>query len=369
MAKAKINLQDTFNLDSGKGDHEPIRPKDLKTGVMGSLEFIVRDKHGNIVRRWQEPNIVKIFAKEMLSHRITSSQIWDPYAGSGAGAWVDSGIDPTEEFSARYILFGASFDSNGVPIENDPRYYTLDPVTGQYVPIRLGPGAEYNGGLINGVPITEPLRPLKRVESINFQPTYQPAGIPLLQPDVRAENNIVQLQTTLQLDEYNGFGLTNSDYFVITEVALAGGKLFNQVGSCDLTPTDLFLEGSSSPSAGGAALMCSASGTDVIVIDPTEPNPNLIGPGDQIKIVNAGDSSGEETLNQVSPYYLVLNKVVGGRDVTLDRVPVDVNNNPITGPIGVYRDTLRIFSSRILTVPFKKSVDFEVTCVWSLIMN
>jgi hypothetical protein len=129
------------------------------------------------------------------------------------------------------------------------------------------------------------------------------------------------------------------------------------------------LEGSNSPTSGGVALQCNASGSDVITIDPTEPSLNLIGTGDQIKIVNAGDSSGEETLNQVSPYYLVLNKLIGGRDITLDRVPVDVNNNPITGPIGVYRDTLRIFSHRILTTPFKKSIDFSVDILWSIIMN
>jgi hypothetical protein len=274
-------------------------------------------------------------------------------------------LDVTEEFSARYILLGASFDTQGKPVDNDPRYYVKDSSSGSYVPIRLGPGAEYNGSLINAVPIAEPTRPLKRVEAISFQATYQPAGIPLLQDDVRAINNIVGLQTTIQLDEYNGFGQTESDFFVITEVALCGGKKFDTIGSCELTPRELFLEGSNS----GGSLACIANGGNVISIDPSETEVDLIKEGDQIKLVGATDSAGEETLHMVSPYFLVLQKAIGGRDIVLDRVPVDTNNNPIIGPVGVYRDTLRIFSSRILKTPIKKSSDFEISIRWSIIFN
>lgn len=341
------------------------RPK--REACQGVIEFIIKDKNGNVVQRWEEPNIVKIFAKEMLSHRLPSSQYWDPLANGGAGAWVDSGMDPDEEFSARYILIGASFDNSGIPIEDDPRYYTTDPVTGTIVPIRLEPGADYDGELINSVPLTEPGRPLKRIEAIDFQATYQPAGVPLLQSDVRAINNIVLLQTTIKLDEYNGFGLTDSDFFVITEVALAGGRKVDTIGTCECKPRSLFLQGPSGSS--GVALKCTANGSDVISIDPSETEVDLIKQGDQIKIVGAEDSQGEETISQVSPFYLVMSKAVGGRDMTLDRTPVTSANVPITGSIGVYRDTLRIFSHRILKTPVKKSADFEITIIWRIIFN
>ena len=341
------------------------RPK--REACQGVIEFIVKDKNGQIVQRWEEPNIVKIFAKEMLSHRLPSSQYWDPLASSGAGAWVNTDLDPDEEFSARYILLGASFDANGIPIDNDPRYYTTDPVTNTIVPIRLEPGADYDGELINSIPLTDPNRPLKKIEAIDFQPTYQPAGQPLLQSDVRAINNIVLLQTTIKLDEYNGFGLTDSDFFVLTEVALAGGRKIDSVDNCECKPRELFLEGPTG--SAGVALHCVANGSDVISIDPSETEVDLIKQGDQIKIVGPDDSQGEETLSQVSPFYLVMSKAVGGRDITLDRTPVFSTNTPIVGGIGVFRDTLRIFSHRILKTPVKKSADFEITIIWRIIFN
>ncbi len=336
-----------------------------KKGVHGILEFIIRDRRGNVVQHYFDRNIIKIFAKEMLAHRLPSTQIWDPNANTGTGAWVDSGIDPTEEFSARYILFGASFSSTGAPLDNeDPRFYTKDTVTDTYIPIRLGPGAEYEGSLINAIPLAEPNRSLKKVEDISYQASFQPAGTPLLQSDVRGINNILKLKTTLRLDEYNGFGLTDSDYFTITEVALAGGKKFSTVGACECTPRTLFLEGGS---GSGGPLHCSANGTSTVTIDTGESDVDLIKAGDQIKIVGASDSVGSESINQVNPFYLVLTKAVGGRDLGLDRTPVDVNNVPLTGSIGVYRDTLRIFSHRILSVPLKKSSDFEIDCIWRII--
>jgi hypothetical protein len=337
-----------------------------KGHAKGEIEFIIKDRNGVVVDRIVEHNIVKIFAKEMLSHRLPSSEVWDPNAGTGQGDWVASGLDPDEEFSARYILIGASFDADGVPLGvEDPRYYTRDPVTNSFVPIRLGPGAEYEGGLINAVPLSEPDRPLKRVENQDFEPSYQPAGTPFIQDDVRAINNMLLLETVLQLDEYNGFGLTDSDFFTITEVALAGGAKFGLLGDCEKIPRELFLEGD----ANDTALLASASGTDVISLDPSVVEVDLIKEGDQIKIVESGASAGGDELDQVNPFYLVLSKQPGGRDIQLDRVPINSSNEPITGPIGVFRDTLRIFSHRILKSPVKKSADFEITIRWRIIFN
>ena len=334
----------------------------------GEIEFIFKDKLGNVVRSYTEPNIVKIFAKEVLSHRMFHSKVWDRTANSGTGGWVENPVDPLEDFSVKYILLGASFDDNGVPLDtNDSRYYTVDPVTQIPVPNRLEPGADFEGGLINAIPIAEPDRPLKRIENIDFEPTYQPAGTPQLQGDVRAMNNVVLLETTLLAEEYNGFALGSAggDSFTITEVALAAGKELNAVGACDCDPKKIFLEGTD-----GVALSAIASGTDVITLDPSVTNVDLIKEGDQIKIVAEGGTADEnDTLDQVSSHYLVLSKNLGGRDIQLDRVPTDSNQNPISGPVGVFRDTLRIFSHRILSTPVRKTSDFEVLIRWRIIFN
>ena len=126
----------------------------------GEIEFIFKDRTGNVVHTHVEPNIVKIYAKEILAHRMGHSKVWDPNANSGTGAWVASPIDPNEDLSVKYILFGASFDENGVPLDSDDsRFYTEDPITQTPVPLRLQPGADFDGGLINAIPIAEPDRP------------------------------------------------------------------------------------------------------------------------------------------------------------------------------------------------------------------
>ncbi|MBD3407277.1 MAG: hypothetical protein GF411_14250 [Candidatus Lokiarchaeota archaeon] len=331
---------------------EKIDPK-----YRGEIEIIIKDRNGNVIERVVEPNIVKIFAKEILSHTMPFSKVWDPNASSGSGGWVDSEIDPNEDFAVKYILLGASFDANGIPLDTeDTRFYTLDPVTDTYKPIRLEPGAWYDGGLINAIPIADPDRPLKRIERFSFEPTYQPAGSPLLQEDVRAINNVLKAETTLRTDEYNGFGLTDTDFFTITEVALAAGKTIDGLDSCDCTPRELFLDG---------PYPATLTGGDVVTLDDTSDVLSITA-GDQIKITGAGS---EEDLDQVTPFYLVLDKAETGRDIQLDRVPVDADNDPLTGSVQLWRDTLRIFSHRILSSPVKKSNVFEITIRWSIIFN
>jgi len=349
----------------------------LTKSAKGEIEFIIRDKNGNVLSRRREPNIVKIFAKEMLAHRLGYSQIWNPNANSGEGAWESSGIDPTEEFAAKYILLGASFDENGVPLEfNDDRFYSVDSVTNSFIPISLTPGAEYDGDLINPIPLLEPDTPLKRIEDISFESSYQPSGTPLLQDDVRAMNNVAVYETVVRTDEYNGFGTTDSDYFTLTEVALAGGRIFDSIGACNCTPRTLFLEGvaagTDSSSNSERALICSASGGDVISIDGAETDVDLISEGDQIKITTSSsvlDGTDLDNLDQVSSYYLVISKQVGGRDVQLDRAVVDANGDAIVGDVGVFRDTLRIFSHRVLQTPIRKSSDIELVIRWRIIFN
>ena len=333
----------------------------------GEIEFIFKDRHGRIIDTFRQQNVVKIFAKEILAHRIPHSKVWDTNANTGAGAWVAHEID-LDEFAVKYICFGASFNEDGNPLDTaDTRYYTQDPVVGGFVPITLGIGAEYDGGLINPIPIAEPTRPLKRIERIFFESSYQPSGTPLLQADVRAINNIVVLETTLLKSEYNGFGVSVSDFFTITEVALVGAAEVDSVGSCECAPRDIFLTGDGPT---GQAFVASASGTTTVSLDPSVTNVDDIKEGDQIKIVARDSTAADDLiLNQLNPYYLVISKALGGRDITVDRVPVDVDNIAITGEIGVLRDGFRIFSHRILKSPIKKSEDFEIVVRWRIIMN
>lgn len=343
----------------------------FRTGyeVRGEIEIIIKDTHERVVQRIVEPNIIKIFAKEILAHRLAPSNVWDPTANSGVGAWVASGIDPMEDFSAKYIVFGASFDDNGIALDSDDaRYYTIDPITASAVPIKLTPGAFWEGGLINPIPIAEPDRPLKRIEGITFEPTYQPAGSPFLSEDVRAMNSIVVFETTLPSDEYNGLGTSASDFFTITEVALVGGKELDTVGACDCDPHDLFLEGSTD----GDALAITFSGGNVVTIDAGESTIDVekILEGDQVKIVDLGDTAGGSVdLDQVSPFYLVTAKSTTGREITLDRTPTDSDGVPLSGSAGLFRDTMRIYSHRILRTPVKKSADFEIVVRWRIIFS
>ena len=133
----------------------------------GEIELEFRDpKTKEIIETRRENNIVKIFAKETMSHTITYDKVWDPLGGTGEGAWVE--VDPQDDFKIKYMLLGASFDENGIPLDaNDERYYQRDEVTGLYKPIQLLPGADYDGGLINAIPIDEQNnRPLKKIENI-----------------------------------------------------------------------------------------------------------------------------------------------------------------------------------------------------------
>jgi len=351
---ATVDLRDQYGL--GRKDNV----------YKGELEFIIKDRHGRVINNIRQPNIIKIFAKEMLAHRLPYSKIWDRNANGGVGAWVTHNIN-LDEFAAKYICFGASFDDNGVPLDaEDERYYVKDSVTNGYIPITLGVGAEYDGDLINPITLAEPARPLKRIERIYYESSYQPAGTPLLQDDVRAINNIVVLETTLLTDEYNGFGLTTNDYFTITEVALVGAEEITTIGSCNCSPRSVFLTGDYN----GAGFRSIASGTSTVSLDPSAVNIDDIQEGDQIKITEIDTTAAQDsTLGQINPYYLVIHKSVGGRDMVLDRVPVDDNNTPITGVVGVYRDGFRIFSHRILKSPIKKSSDFEIVVRWRIILN
>lgn len=369
----ELNLNEQYGDTNGQ--------KAYKT-YKGELEFIIKDKHGRLIDRIRQPNIVKIFAKEILSHRLCYSKVWDPTGGTGTGDWVTHDID-IDELAVKYICFGASFDTNGTPLDQaDPRYYTYDTVTGAYVPVRLDSGTDNaslnntqlelqrNGSMINPIPVSEPSRPLKRIERIYFQPSYQPAGSPLQSPGVRAVNNIVVFETTLEKDEYNGFGTTASDYFTLTEVSLVGAAEVGSIGTCDCDPRLLFLTGDSS----GNPLKAIFNGSSTISLDPSVLDPDIIKEGDQIQIQSfTSDKNNPDFLDQLNPFYLVVSKQPGGRDITLDRTPTTSGTSVLVpgtdGVIGVYRDGFKMFSQRILTTPIKKSSDFVIVVRWSIIMN
>jgi hypothetical protein len=358
MTQHKLQLSEQYGYNKTS--------KGVAKSYNGEIEFIIKDRHGRVIDHIRQPNIVKIFAKEILSHRIPYSKVWDPNADGGAGDWVTHNID-IDEFAVKYIAFGASFDDDGNPLDTaDTRFYQPDQITGGFIPITLGTGAEYDGGLINPVPIAEPSRPLKRIERIFYEQSYQPSGTPLLQDDVRAMNNIVVLETTLLKEEYNGLGVTANDFFTLTEVALVGAAETGSVGDCECAPRDIFLTGDTD----SEAYLASATGTTTISLDPSVVDVDGIKEGDQIKIVAVDSTASEDLiLNQLNPYYLVITKAVGGRDITLDRTPVDIDNVALTGDIGVLRDGFKIFSHRVLKSPVKKSEDFEIVVRWRIILN
>ena len=326
--------------------------------VTGYVHIIVRDtKTKEVVWENIDQNIIKVFAKESFAHSIAPGNLWDPIAN----AWVPNGLD-LEAYRPRYIVFGAAFDENNLPISGiDNRYYEPDPINGGFSPISLTPGATNDGGLINAVPIASPDRPLKRVERVYFEPSYQPAGSPLLYEDVRAINNVAVFQTTLQSSEYNGLTTASGDFLTLTEVALVAAPEQPLVGACECDPRTIFLTGDSNDFAFDAT----ASSGSTITLANTVANVNDIKEGDQVKIVVPGSSSDTtDILDQPNPYYLVVNKMTGGSDITLDRTPVDSNNVPLTGNIGVFRDTFRMFSHRVLSSPVRKSQDFEIDIRW-----
>jgi len=323
----------------------------------GALHVIVRDVRTNeIVQDSIQQNIIKVFAKEIISHSIVPNNIWDVNSSN----WIPVDIN-TEIYRPRYIALGGSFDESGAPTSGlDSRFYENDPIAGGFRPITLSPGATDGGGLINPVPISAPSRPLKRIERIYFEPSYQPAGSPFLNDDVRALNNVVVFQTTLLANEYNG--LTTSDSFLtITEAGLIGAPEQPVLGACECAPRKIFLKGDSNE----LAFRALASDGATVTLDPSVVNVNDIVEGNQIKIVAPdSDTETEDVLNQHNPYYLVLNKSQGGHDITLDRVPTSLGNRPLNGPIGIFQDNFRMFSHRILASPVKKSVNFEVELRW-----
>jgi len=145
---------------------------------------------------------------------------------------------------------------------------------------------------------------------------------------------------------------------------LAGGKELSNadVGQCECDPKTLFLEGKPD----GTPIIVNANGSATISVAAQDlPYADVVSVGDQIKLV-ASDGS---TLPQINDHYLVTSKLVGGNDIGLDRTPVDINGDPISGTIGMFRDSLRLFSHRILKTPFKKSADFMIVVRWSIIMN
>jgi hypothetical protein len=335
----------------------------------GEVQIIVRDRAGNIVDTHSEKNAIKIFAKEMLAHRMHYSKVWNHQSTS----WESHNIDPLEEFAAKYILIGASFDDDtGEPLDvNDNRYYTYDSLNNVYVPVKPLLGADNQGDLVHPIPIAEPYRPLKKIEAIRYEASYQPSDSPLQDETVRAVNNVLVLETVLRTDEYNGFGTNPSDFFTITEVALAGGRPIDATGACECSPKVLFLEG-----VGGDAdspILCTTNGGSTITIDNSVSPSDVarIKAGDQIYIVstdsvgssNASGGVSFDELDQVQPYYLVVEKSETGRDIVLDRTPTN-GSSALSGDIGIYRSSLRLFSQRILTKPFKKTVDFEITIRW-----
>jgi hypothetical protein len=121
----------------------------------------------------------------------------------------------------------------------------------------------------------------------------------------------------------------------------------------------------------GTSISVTTNGTATITVSAEDAAfVDVIKEGDQVKLVDADETAQDSSsLDLVTPHYLAISKSVGGSDIVLDRAVVDSNGDALSGTIGVFRDTLRLFSHRILKTPFKKSSDFEIVVRWSVIMN
>jgi len=319
-----------------------INSKENVRDFNGEVEIEVKYKDKKS-EKYTYKNIIKSFAKEIISHSIASANIWD----AGSGAWV-SGVDYSD-YLPKYILLGASYDTDGDPIGlTDTRFYEYNAISG-YQPVTLTSGATNEGDLINPIPISDPTRPLKKVEDISFESSYQPAGSPLLNSDVRAINNVVVYETTLLNEEYNGLTGFGSDSFLLTEIALAGGRYIITTGDCESTPSEVLEEG---PYA------ATVNGGNILTLDEAS-NADSILEGDQIRI---STDSGMDISN---PFYLVTDKFGSGRDIQLDRDVTD-DSSAYTGDVSIYKSTLRMFSHRILSTPITKDSTTEIVIRWRI---
>ncbi len=418
--------------------------------LRGEIEILTKDVNGNVISSFRQPNLIKASAKEILAKMVTN-RIWNGVQ------WEDN--DTNEEFELKYFLFGASFDENYAALgSSDPRFYTVNQLTNAITPIQLSPGGDY---LINPIPLRESENlPLKRIESMTWEASYQPSDTPYLNSDVRPMNNVLVLGTTIKPFEYNG--LDSNGYFTITEIALASGKEIDSDAASELTgssrtiaqclPEHVFLEGVGESSIN--QVIGSISG-NTFSIDPSVADPDSIKIGDKvlivqrsinaeitapssgnvisilpadaanllsyiggsvpvdgapaavdvggalnlIKITAINTGTGEVTfvkqttlgqdelgglavsisdsifvenynlLDQTNPWYLVMSKQVGGRDVVLDRTPKDSDNVEVSGPAGIYRSTNRLFAHRILNAPVTKSSVYELEIKWRIIFG
>lgn len=321
------------------------------TNTHGTIQIITKNKHGQTIKTHTQTNTLKTHLKETLTHQIQPNNLWNPNANNGTGAWQPN-TTKLDRTTPRYIILGASYDTNGNPIQNDPRYYTTNNQN-QTTPIKITPGNTHPNLLINPIPINTPNRPLKKIQNIYLTNTYQPAGTPTLQTDTQALNTTITFETTLQTEEYNGITGIGQDHFTITEIGIATGPeeyTTNPTEAvCEKLPHELFQN----------TYNVNLTGTATVVIDTTTDTTTLH-QGDQVQIT---DPTGTTQLNN---YYLIIHKTPGGHDITLDRIPTDTNGNPITGATTLIQNNMQIIAHRILTYPQTKNINTELTIRWSL---
>ena len=337
----------------------------ISQNTSGEIELLFKNKHGQIVDKKVFHNIIKIYMKDHIAHTLPYPYVWDPTGGTGSGDWVTNDVN-RDLFFPKYIIIGAAYDTStanyGAPLNtNDTDYYKTDPISGQKVPITLYSGDTYNG-LIKAIPINVSNNiPLKRIENISFDATYQPPGTPYLRSDVRAMYNIVSFKTTLTTSEYNGFGGSYTS-FDICELALVSGPAFDSsVSDCDCDPHTLFMMGDGGNYDTGASAVSPidisiVEGSNIITLANAS-NANYIYEGDQIKLIS--------THSMISEYYLVMNK--SGATLTLDRVPKDdTNTNLPSGNYTMWVDRFRMLAHSILPQPFSKTSALEVDITWKI---
>lgn len=316
--------------------HQKINIRDL-SGKMaeGRLTMRIRNTITGEESTISDNNIIKVAAKEVMAINLAPPRVWDP----NEQEWVDNSL--SDDMSVRYMWFGTGSTS------------------------MLSSSFNYDGSLQEPILIST-LTPLKRIESVYLNNSYQPSGNPYNHDDVRAILNEIVFETVMKADEYNELPDTSGSDVILAEAGLVAARELPVDDDCGCAPDILFLGTEND----GTAIPITFSGSEVVTINVSSSKHTTIKAGDQIKIVASGTLKTDmhDVIEQHNPYYTVVEKLTNGRDLLLDRIPRNADNDILTGSAGIFRVGHRLICYKKIPV-FRKSFPLEITFSWAFLIG